>query len=182
MRPDLDHWLAHPTIRVPHRRTASVGEAELWDAARTVRVADTRVLGRLVRWRIPGVPKSIAYDELFRAPPFMVLHEDDRVLVSGLVGRIWTLRRDYPALSGPDEFRSWSEPGTARVVFANWVEPAGSRRSTLVSETRVRVTDREGRVGLAGVRPLIAAAHALIGREAMTVAVRRAEETAEPRR
>ena len=127
MRPDLDHWLAHPTIRVPHRRTASVGEAELWDAARTVRVADTRVLGRLVRWRIPGVPKSIAYDELFRAPPFMVLHEDDRVLVSGLVGRIWTLRRDYPALSGPDEFRSWSEPGTARVVFANWVEPAGPR-------------------------------------------------------
>ena len=178
MRPDLDHWLADPTIRVPHRREAAVGQAELWEAARTVRVADTRVLGRLVRWRIPGVPKSIAYDELFREPPFIVLHEDDRALVSGLVGRIWTLRRDYPALAGPDDFRAWSQPGTARVVFANWVEPAGAARSAVASETRVGVTDRQGVTGLAAVRPLIASFHSLIGREAMGVAVRRAEEAA----
>jgi hypothetical protein len=175
VRPDLDNWLPDPAIRVPHRSEAAVSEDALWEAARTVRLADTRVLGRLVRWRIPGVPKATAYDELFRAPPFMVLHEQDRALVSGLVGRIWTLRRDYPELSGPDEFRSWAEPGTARVVFANWVEPAGPGRATLNSETRVAVSDREGRVGLAGVRPLIAAFHSLIGREAMVVAVRRAE-------
>lgn len=175
MRPDLDHWLADPALRVPHRCEAAAGQAELWEAARTVRLADTRVLGRLVRLRIPGVPASIAYDELFRASPFAVLHEDEGVLVSGLVGRIWTLRRDYPTLPGPDEFRRWSTPGTARVVFANWVEPAGSKRATLVTETRVGVTDREGRVGLAVVRPLVAAFHSLIGSEAMAVAVRRAE-------
>jgi hypothetical protein len=178
VRPDLDHWLADPTIRVPHRREAAVGQAELWEAARTVRVADTRILGRLVRWRIPGTPKSIAYDELFRTSPFTVLHEDDGAMVSGLVGRIWTLRRDYPALAGPDEFRRWSEPGTARVVFANWVEPAGSGRASLVSETRVGVSDRDGLVGLAAVRPLITAFHSLVGREAIMVAVRRAEEAA----
>jgi hypothetical protein len=180
VRPDLDYWLADPALRVPHRREAPVGQAELWEAARTVRVADTRILGRLLRWRIPGVPKSILYDELFRASPFTVLQEDDGALVSGLVGRIWTLRRDYPALSGPEEFRQWSDPGTARVVFANWVEPAGSERAALVSETRVGVTDRDGSVGLAAVRPLIAAFHPLVGREAIMVAVRRAEEAVEP--
>jgi hypothetical protein len=175
VKPDLDNWLADPALRVSHRSEAGVGQAELWEAARTVRVADTRVLGRLVRWRIPGVPASIAYDELLRAPPFVVLREDDGALVSGLVGRIWTLRRDYPALSEPDEFRRWSAAGTARVVFGNWVEPAGSKRATLVSETRVGVTDREARVRLAVVRTLIAAFHSLIESEAMVVAVRRAE-------
>jgi hypothetical protein len=180
VRPDLDHWLADPTICVPHRREAAVGQAELWEAARTVRVADTRVLGRLLRWRIPGVPKSIAYDELFRAPPFTVLREAEGALVSGLVGRIWTLRRDYPSLSGPDEFRRWSKSGTARVVFANWVEPAGPGHARLCSETRVGVSDREGVVGLAAVRPLISAFHSLVGREAIMVAVRRAEGAAAP--
>jgi hypothetical protein len=174
VRPDLDFWLDDPAVRVRHRREAAVDEATLWAAARTVRVKDTRVLGRLLRWRIPGTSGSIAYDELFREPPFAVLHEDDGALVSGLVGRIWTLRRDYPVI-GPDEFRSWSAPGTACVVYANWVEPIEAVGSALVSETRVRATDRDGRRGLTAVRPLITAFNALIGREALDLAVSRAE-------
>jgi hypothetical protein len=174
VRPDLDFWLADAAVRVQHRREADVDEAALWEAARTVRVKDTRVLGRLLRWRIPGTSASIPYDELFREPPFAVLHEEDGALVSGLVGRIWTLRRDYPVIS-PDEFRSWSAPGTACVVYANWVEPLGTKRAALVSETRVRATDRDGRRGLAAVRPLITAFNALIGREALDLAVARAQ-------
>ncbi|MGH2844336.1 MAG: hypothetical protein ACRDKL_12255 [Solirubrobacteraceae bacterium] len=133
------------------------------------------MLGRLVRWRIPGVPASIAYDELFRTAPFTVLAEEQGALVSGLVGRIWTVRGDYPTLSEPDAIRRWSEPGTARVVFGNWVEPAGCKRAVLISETRVDVTGRQGSVGLAVVRPLITAFHSLIGSEAMAVAKRRSE-------
>lgn len=177
MRPDLDDWLDTPALQVSHRCEAAVAHAELWEAARSVRLSDTRVLGRLVRLRIPGVPASIAYDELFRAPPFTVLHEEDGALLSGLVGRIWTLRRDYPTLSEPDEFRRWSEPGTARVLFGNWVEPVGSKRAALVSETRVDVADLQGRVGLAVVRPLVTAFHSLIASEALVAAVRRAEAT-----
>jgi hypothetical protein len=105
VRPDLDIWLDDAPIRVRHRREAAVDEATLWEAARTVRVKDTRVLGRLLRWRIPGTSGSMPYDTLFREPPFAVLHEEEGALVSGLVGRIWTLRRDYPVI-GPDEFRS----------------------------------------------------------------------------
>jgi hypothetical protein len=178
VRPDLDRWLPAPTLRVSHRRASSASEAALWEAARSVRLADTRTLGRLVRWRIPGVPADTTYDALFRAPPFAVLDEAEGLLVSGLVGRIWTLRRDYPALSEPAEFRRWAVPGTARVLYANWVEPADRGGAALVSETRVRVEDRAGQLGLAVVRPLISAFGSLIGSEALAVAARRAERVA----
>jgi hypothetical protein len=174
MRPDLDSWLDQPVVRVRHQREANVEPAGLWAAARSVRLADARTLGRLVRLRIPGVPPSITFDELFRAPPFTVLHADDGALVSGLVGRIWTIRRDYPILSDPDEFRRWSARGTVRVLFATWVEPAGPGATALVSETRVAAIDRRARLGLAAVRPLIAASQNLIGSDGIEVAIKRA--------
>jgi hypothetical protein len=132
-------------------------------------------LGRLVRWRIPGVPAEASFDELFRNPPFAVLHDEEGALVSGLVGRIWTLRRDYPELDGPDEFREWSRGGTARVVFASWVEPADGGRTALSTEARVQALGPQGRIGVAAVRPLIRAFHYLIGSDGIAAAVRRAE-------
>ena len=180
MRPDLDHWLDRPVVRVTHRRKAATDPATLWAAARTVRASETRRLGRLVRLRIPGLPPDFAYDEMFRAPPFTVLDEGVHALVSGIVGRIWTVRRDYPTLAEPDAFRSWSAPGTLRVLFANWVEPAGAGISALVSETRVSGGDRFARLGLAAVRPLIVASHQLIGSEGLEQAVTKAH--AAPRR
>ena len=95
--------------------------------------------------------------------------------MSGLVGRIWTLRRDYPRLTHPDEFRQWSRTGTARVVFANWVEPHGDAGAELVSETRVQAFGNQGRLGLAAVRPLVSAFHSLIGSDGIEAAVRLAE-------
>jgi len=112
---------------------------------------------------------------MFRSPPFTVLAELNSGLVSGLVGRIWTLRRDYPSLAGPAEFRSWSRHGTARVVFANWVEPGHRERSALVSETRVEALGAQGRIGVAAIRPLVTAFHQLIGTDGIEVAVRLAE-------
>jgi hypothetical protein len=177
LTPDLDHWLPDPSMRVTHRRESSAPPDRLWAAARGVRLSDTRLLGRLVRWRIPGLPPDLAFDELFRAPPFMVLDEGDgRTLVSGLVGRIWTLRRDYPELREPEEFRNWSAPGTARVVFANWIEAPSSRRAAIRTEVRVEAIGAQGRVGVAAVRPLVRAFGSLIGSDGIEVAVRRAEE------
>jgi hypothetical protein len=173
VKPDLDSWIERPLIRIHHQRQANVEPAALWAAARSIRLSDTRALGRLIRLRIPGVPSGLAYDELFRAPPFTVLHEDESTLLSGLVGRIWTVRRDYPLLSRPDEFRHWSRRGTVRVLFALWVEQPSPRVSALVSETRVAAVDRRGRLGLLAVRPLISASQNLIGSEALDIAVRR---------
>jgi hypothetical protein len=176
VKPDLDHWLADPAIRVAHRRESSAPAPRLWEAARSVRLADTSLLGRLVRLRIPGVPPDVSFDEMFRRPPFVVLEADpDGSLVSGLVGRIWTLRRDYPELDDPEDFRRWSTGGTARVLFANWVEPAGAGRTALRSETRVEALGAQGRLGVAAVRPLVAAFQQLIGSEGIEAGVRLAE-------
>jgi hypothetical protein len=139
-----------------------------------LRLSDTRLLGRLVRWRIPGIPAAATFEELLRSAPFAVLEESELSLLSGIVGRIWTLRRDYPTLASPADFRAWSEPGTVRVLFANWVE-TGSGDNMLRSETRIEPFGVQGRLGLASVRPLIGGFQHLIVTDAMGVALRRAE-------
>lgn len=175
VEPDLDAWLPDAALQIRHRRESSASGEALWEAARSVRIADTALLGRLIRWRIPGTPPGLEFDELFRSPPFLVLEEHDELLVSGLVGRIWTLRRDYPHLDDPEQFREWSTRGTARVVFANWVERGEHDRAALCSEARVEPIGAQGRLGLAAVRPLIRRFHNLVGSNGIQAAVRLAE-------
>jgi hypothetical protein len=173
--PNLDYWLPTPAMRVAHRRESSASPDQLWRAAEATTIGDTALLGRLVRWRVPGTRSEQRFDELFRGPPFMVLEEDAGTLVSGIVGRIWTLRRDYPQLGNPEEFRDWSERGTARVVFASWVAPERVGRAALNSEVRVETFGAQGRFGLRAVRPLIGAFQNLIGSDGIEAAIRRAE-------
>lgn len=174
VRPDLDHWLPDDRLRVSHSRESSVSVEELWAAARELSLSETGLLGRLVRWRIPGLRPALTVDELFREPPFLVLAEGEHAVVSGLVGRIWTLRRDYPRLSDPAEFRAWDRRGTARVVFAHWAEPtaAGAR---LCTQARVQPLGNRGRVGLAAVRPIVRRFGPLLGSEGIAAAVAAAE-------
>jgi hypothetical protein len=158
-------------VRVRHSRVSTAPREQLWEAARAVRLRDTRMLGRLVRWRIPDTPAELSFDEMFRGPPFMVLEEAGQALVSGLVGRIWTLRRDYPTLRDAQEYRAWETPGTAKVLFANWVED-----DALVSETRVDAFGVQGRLGVRAVRPLVRGFQHLIGSDGIEAAVRLAEQ------
>jgi len=175
-KPDLDRWLSEPSLRVAHRRESAADADRLWEAAQRVRVADVGLLGRLVRWRIPGVPAEMSFDQVFRSQPFIVLEDGDgQSLLSGLVGRIWTLRRDYPKLRAPHEYRSWEVSGTAKVLFANWVEPLSADRSALCIEARVRGIGAKGRVGVAAVRPLVSRFQQLIATEGIQAAVRLAE-------
>jgi hypothetical protein len=176
-RPNLDDWLARPALRVRHGRASTADPDRLWAAARAVRLSDASLLGRVIRWRIPGVPGDTTFDALLRTPPFAVLFEGEWALLAGLVGRIWTLRRDYPLLEEPEQFRDWAQPGTARVLFANWVEHDG-HATRLVSETRVQAFGAQGRLGVAAVRPLVSAFQQLIGSEAIEAAVARAERPA----
>jgi len=174
---DLDHWLARPTIRVAHRRRSAATADRVWEAAREVRLSDTHLLGRLVRWRIPGLAPDLTFDQLFRAPPFTVLAEEPgRSLVSGLVGRIWTLRRDYPELHDPEEFLEWSTSGTAKVLFANWIADSNGGKIELHAEARVEAIGVQGRVGVSAVRPLVHGFGNLIGSDGIELAARRAEQ------
>ncbi len=173
--PDLDGWLPEPSIRVRHWRRSSADPETLWRAARAVRVRETALLGRLVQWRIPGTPAGLSFDELFRRAPFCVLEEGPLALVSGIVGRIWTLRRDYPTLADAEAFSNFDNPGTARVVFAMWVTADEAAAARLHSEVRVAPVGRQGRLGIAAVRPLVAGFQNLIGSDGLAAAVRSAE-------
>ncbi len=84
----LDAWLRTPAVRTHHRRSAAATPEALWEGATRVRLNETRSLGRLVRWRIPGLAPDLTYPELFRGYPFCVLEEDRHLLITGLCGRI----------------------------------------------------------------------------------------------
>jgi hypothetical protein len=151
MAPQLDAWLTDPAVRVAHRRASTATPDRLWQAAQEIDLSDTRMLGRLVRWRIPGLAAETSFARLFRCAPFAVLDE------------------------GPEEFREWSKSGTAKVLFAHWVEADGNQGSLLRSEARVKAYGAQGRIGLASVRPLISGFQQLVASDALVLAVRAAE-------
>jgi hypothetical protein len=171
----LEQWAGAPAVKSRHTRSAGVGAQPLWDAAATVRLSDTRTLGRLIRWRIPGTSPEQTFHELFSRYPFTVLESGDTWQLSGLCGRIWTLQRDYPRLSGPDEFEAWDEKGTVKVLFAHWTRPDGDGRAELISEARVVPVDRRAGLRLRGLWSVISPFERLVGAEPLSLAVRRAE-------
>lgn len=176
----LDAWIPDPAVRTLHCRDARASADELWSAAQAVTLADTRTLGRLVRWRIPGTPPECTYRELFGRYPFTLLEQGEHHTLSGLCGRIWTLDRDYPRLGGPEDFRAWNDRGTVRVLLGHWVEehPHGSR---LVSEARVEPVDRAAALRLRALWTVVGRFERLVGSEPLRLAVRRAEARAPAR-
>jgi len=172
---DLDAWLPDPQVRTRYRRKAAADAERLWHAAETVQLCDAPTLCRVVRWRIPGTPKDLRYRDLFRRYPFTVLEEGENWSMSGLCGRIWAIGRDYPRIDGPDEFRHWAEPDTAKVLFAHWVESDGEGRAALVSESRIEPIGRRAAVRTRALWAVVGRFQGLIGGEALRVAARRAE-------
>jgi hypothetical protein len=176
---DLDAWLPDPEITTRHSRTAPVAADDLWAAARRVRLDETRTIGRLVRWRIPGVRPDQSFMELLTEDPFTLLDEGPHHAISGLCGRIWTLSRDYGDLAGPDDFLAWSEPRTVRVLFAHWVAAdAGGTGSTLFSQARVAPTDRIAAMRLRALWLAVGPFERLIGAEALALAAAHAAQAA----
>lgn len=173
---DLDAWLPDPQVRGHHRRTVRADPDELWKAAAEVTIAEAPRLGRAVRWRIPDTPADISFRDLLSSYPFTVLAEGERWSVSGLCGRLWTLRRDYPRLEGPDDFLRWDEPGTVRVLLADWVEPDGDGQAAVCNESRISPVDRGAALRLRALWTIVGGLERLVGGEALSAAARRAEE------
>jgi hypothetical protein len=173
----LDHWLPKASVRTYHRRAAAASRDALWAEACRIRLADTRRLGKLVSWRIPGLHASQTYHEMFRGYPFTVLQETDHTLVSGLCGKIWTPARDYPALDDADAFATWDEPGTVRVAFAHWARELPDGRAELHSEARVQPVDTTARVRLKAIWTVLGPFERLVGAEAIATAARASERS-----
>lgn len=171
--PDLDRWIDAPHVRTRHRRDAPVGEREIWAAAGAVRVKDCRILGRLIPARIAGVRADVSFDELFGSAPFTVLDDGPAFRLSGLCGRIWSVRGQFTPLADPEAFLTWDEPGTVRVLFANWAQPT-EHGASLISEVRIAAVDRRAGRYLRAFGPFIAAFQGLVATEPLTLAVQRA--------
>ena len=169
----LDAWLPEFAVRTCHRRYSPAPPERLWAAANEICMSETHSLGRLVRWRIPDTRTDQTFGELLAAYPFCVLDEGEHWSISGLCGRIWTLQRDYPRLEGPDDFRRWSEPGTVRVLIANWVDRDGDG-STINSEARVAPVDRRAALRLRSLWVVIGVFERRIGGVALALAAERA--------
>lgn len=168
---DLDDLLPDAPVRTHHRRGTLASADEVWDAARTLRLSDTRRLGRLVRWRLPDTPSDCTFRELLRRYPFTLLEEGLRYSISGLCGRIWTFRTDYPWLSGPADFAAWDEPGTVRVLFATWTQERADGRVELCQEARVKPVDRAAALRLRLLWAAVGRFEGLIGSEAIARAL-----------
>jgi hypothetical protein len=141
------------------------------------------VLGRLLRWRVPGTNDGLAYRELFRTYPFVSLGEGPGWFMSGLCGQIWTLKGGYPRtlkggyprLETTSEFTAWREPRTVRVLFAHWVEPLTEGGSEIRSEARVEPVDRRAPWKLGALCAALGRFESLVGREVLNSAVQRSE-------
>src|SRR5262245_8131865 len=174
MRRDLDDWLPDPQVRTRHRQSAAADADRLWQAAGTVRLRDAPKLGLAVRWRIPGTAPELSFRDLLREYPFTVIDEGACWSVSGMCGRIWTVRRDYPRIEGSSDFRSWDQRGTVRVLLAHWIEEDGPGQSALVSEGRIKPLDGQAAIRLRAMCAVVGHLESLIGGEVLGVAARRA--------
>jgi hypothetical protein len=177
MSTPLDNWLPHPHVRLRYARSAAVTPERLWQAASEVRLADTRTMRRLIRWRLGRHAPAAAttYRDMFRSGIFTLLEEGERYSVSGAAGRIWAPSGDYARLESGDEYREWSKAGTAKVAFMVEVRDH-ERGSQIVSESRVLVQGRRTRVVFRGFWAVIGPFSRYVGSEVLAAVVRRAEE------
>src|SRR3954454_2899882 len=172
----LDSWLADPHVRIRYARTSQASPDELWDAAMQIRLRDTRTMGRLIRWRLGRHTPSAdtTYRDLFRTGIFTLLEDGERLSISGVAGRIWAPSGDYARFESTAEYREWSKPGTAKVVFLTEVHEH-ERGSEIVSEARVRVEGRRARMLFRGLWSVVGRFAWLVGGEVLAAAVKRAE-------
>jgi hypothetical protein len=144
--PDFDvHERHHALVDAPPDRT--------YEAVRRLDLSRSKTVRRLLAARgIPGTVRkrrrpgrtTLTIDDLVRGG-FVVLEEEPgSEIVLGVVGRFWRAK-DAIRRVGPAEFAAYAEPGMAKGAWNFRVEPISDERSVVITETRVRCTDDEGR-------------------------------------
>ncbi len=100
----------------------------------------------LLRLRGLGRPAG-SLREWAEASGFLRLAEDENEVVYGQVGRFWALdeRRAMLSPTTPEEFRGFSDPGSAAAVMNVRLEALAPARTRLSTETRVRALGGQAR-------------------------------------
>ena len=164
-------WVAAP----PERALEAVKAVEPRETALTrllfaVRVLPARLAGKWKR------PRGQSLYELLLDQGFVTLaDEPGKELVLGVVGRFWSVRGAQPRrLAGARDFLAFAEPGYAKAAMNFSAEPEGGG-TRLRTETRVVTTDAGSRRRFARYWRVVRPGSALIRRDWLRAAKRRAE-------
>ena len=143
--PDFD-------INEIHSREVAAPPAVAWDAFRSLRPLEVRVLAPLMAIRVlPALlsrRNSLQYSradaliDLFLRNGFLELgSRPGEEFAAGAIGRFWSLTGNDPLpIASPEEFAAFDEPGFAKAAFNFTLEPSGA--GTLArTETRIVGTD-----------------------------------------
>jgi hypothetical protein len=98
-------------------------------------------------------------------------------LAVGVIGRFWELRgQSIRRLKDRDEFISFADPGYARAAMDFRIEPAGTDRVRLTTETRIHIPVRAARRKFARYWLVVHPSSALIRMVWLRAIARRAED------
>jgi len=121
------------------------------------------------------VPPSVTLDDAVGAGFALLSEQPGREIVVGTVGRFWVLVGAARLRVGRDEFASHAAPGTAKAAMSFRVDPVGTERSRVVTETRVLCADVAARRSFLRYWRVIRPGSAIIRRVALGRIKRAAE-------
>ena len=169
MSPLTDDFLTAATYAERHSMVIPAPPQVVWAAWRGMSITDPPPIARrlfAVRDRMARIRHGHSHRDL--PEMFIPLAENPPYeLVEGMVGRWWQFgaQRNRTEISGPAEFRAFSEPGYGKAtVSMRFVElPDGSTRA--ITCTRVGFTDDQSRRAMRPYWMLIRPFSGLIRRE-----------------
>jgi hypothetical protein len=149
----IQYQLPEPGHVETHRIYVKAKPDIAWQAARHFDAStipwvrfffDLRSVPDLVRGRVPDqADRRLGVDQVAESEEgFMIVHETPgKEVIVGAVGQFWHLNIPFADI-GPQDFRTFKEPGWGKLAWAIAVEPfAGG--STITFELRTAATDED---------------------------------------
>jgi hypothetical protein len=146
----LDEFLPTFHFNEVHATTVEASPARVMQAIREVAPDEIRFFRGLMLVRGFGrrvdradASGSVLDGALRRG--FLMLAEDDRAIVLGVVGRFWRLSGETIRLASAREFLDFDRPAYAKAAVDFRLDDAGDGRTRVTTETRILGTDAEAR-------------------------------------
>jgi hypothetical protein len=176
----LDAFLPEHDFNEVHAIRIDAPPARILDAVHEVTPAEIRLFRFLTWLRYPlrrhpsGVSHRPLLEIALRSGFVLLAEEHGREVVLGVAGRFWTSHGSVP-LAGPEAFRDFDRPGSARAAIDFRVEEEATGRCRLTTETRILGTDAAGRRRFAAYWCLVHPGSAFIRRMWLRAIKARAE-------